>query len=107
MFDVGFWELAVIMVVALLVIGPDKLPGLARTAGLWVGKAQAMVKSVKADIDLELKAEDLKKKLSVQDGPHEFTDIEEEIRRLGELAKSSHLRDAGEQKKPRQSSTTT
>jgi sec-independent protein translocase protein TatB len=35
MFDIGFWELTIIGVVALLVIGPDKLPGIARTAGMW------------------------------------------------------------------------
>jgi len=54
MFDIGFWELALIMVVALMVIGPERLPGLARTAGLWAGKAQAMIRSVKMDIDREL-----------------------------------------------------
>ncbi|HHJ17584.1 MAG TPA: twin-arginine translocase subunit TatB [Gammaproteobacteria bacterium] len=56
MFDIGFWELALIMVVALMVIGPERLPGLARTAGLWFGKAQAMIRSVKMDIDRELDA---------------------------------------------------
>ena len=106
MFDIGFWELALIMVVALMVIGPDRLPGLARTAGLWFGKAQAMVKSVKADIDLELKAEDLKKKLSVQGVLHEFTDVDEEIRRLAELAKSGQPRNAGGQNKPQEDNTT-
>ena len=40
MFDVGFWELAMIAVVALLVVGPERLPKLARTAGLWLGKVE-------------------------------------------------------------------
>jgi sec-independent protein translocase protein TatB len=56
-FDIGFSELALVLVVALMIIGPDKLPGLARTAGLWLGKAQAIIKSVKADIGRELAAE--------------------------------------------------
>ena len=39
MFDIGFWELTIIGVVALLVIGPERLPRVARTAGLWLGRA--------------------------------------------------------------------
>jgi sec-independent protein translocase protein TatB len=66
MFDIGFWELLVIGVVALLVIGPERLPRVARTAGLWVGRARRFVSSVKADIDRELAADELKKVLAKQ-----------------------------------------
>ncbi len=66
MFDISFWELAVIGVVALVVIGPEKLPGIARTAGVWLGKAQRMVASVKADINRELQTDELKKLLTEQ-----------------------------------------
>ena len=59
MFDVGFWELAIIAVIALLVIGPERLPKAARTAGLWVGRARRMVTDVKADIDREIRDGDL------------------------------------------------
>ena len=59
MFDVGFWELAIIGVIALLVIGPERLPKAARTAGLWVGRARRMVTDVKADIDREIRESDL------------------------------------------------
>ena len=59
MFDVGFWELAIIAVIALLVIGPARLPKAARTAGLWVGKARRMVADVKADIDREVRQSEL------------------------------------------------
>ena len=59
MFDVGFWELAIIAVIALLVIGPERLPKAARTAGLWVGRARRMVREVKADIDKEIRESDL------------------------------------------------
>ncbi len=55
MFDVGFWELALISVVALLILGPERLPQAARTAGLWVGKARRMLREVKSDIDRELR----------------------------------------------------
>ena len=95
MFDIGFWELALIMVVALMVIGPDKLPGLARTAGLWFGKAQAMVRSVKADIDHELSAQELKKSLAGADtGP---PDLFEEINKVAEQAKCNFHMDASGQ----------
>ena len=59
MLDVGFWELAIIAVIALLVIGPERLPKAARTAGLWVGRARRMVTDVKADIDREIREGDL------------------------------------------------
>jgi sec-independent protein translocase protein TatB len=66
MFDIGFWELVVIGVVALIVIGPERLPGVARTAGLWVGKAKHFIFSVKAEVDRELKADELKRLLEEQ-----------------------------------------
>lgn len=66
MFDIGFWELALIGVVALVVIGPERLPGVARTAGLWFGRMRGFVSSVKADIDRQLKAEELQRIIDQQ-----------------------------------------
>jgi len=66
MFDIGFWELSLIGIVALLVIGPERLPAVARTVGKWVGKANRFVSSVKDDISKELKDEDLKRILEDQ-----------------------------------------
>ena len=88
MFDIGFWELAMIGVVALLVIGPERLPQVARTTGLWVGRARRLLASVKADIDRELHAEDLKRIMAEQShspGVHEI--IEETKQSLEELNK--------------------
>lgn len=59
MFDIGFFELCIIGVVALLVLGPERLPRAARTAGMWVGRAKRMVSQVKRDIDDELRQEEL------------------------------------------------
>ncbi len=67
MFDIGFWELSVIGVIALLVIGPERLPGVARTVGLWVGKTKRFVISVKADVDREIKSDELKQFLIEQE----------------------------------------
>ena len=66
MFDIGFLELVVIGVVALIVVGPERLPRLARTAGLWLGRARRTLATVKAEIDSELKAEELKEILAKQ-----------------------------------------
>jgi sec-independent protein translocase protein TatB len=63
MFDVGFSELLVIAVVALLVLGPERLPKAARFAGLWVRRARAHWNSVKAEFENELAAEDLQRTL--------------------------------------------
>ncbi|MBC7656330.1 MAG: twin-arginine translocase subunit TatB [Frankiaceae bacterium] len=61
MFDVGFSELLIIAVVALLVLGPERLPKAARFAGLWVRRARAQWYSVKAELERELAAEDIKR----------------------------------------------
>lgn len=63
MFDVGFSELLIIAVVALLVLGPERLPKAARFAGLWVRKARAQWYSVKSELELELAQEEMKKHL--------------------------------------------
>lgn len=87
MFDISFWELALICVVALLVFGPDKLPGVARSAGLWIGKARRFVNSVKQDIDRELNLQEMQEtmKKSNQNGLHQF--LEETNTGLEELKK--------------------
>lgn len=66
MFDVSFIELALVGIVALLVVGPQKLPGLARSAGVWIGKTRRMIASVKAEVDRELKTDELRKLLTEQ-----------------------------------------
>ena len=61
MFDIGFTELMVIAVVALVVIGPERLPKVARTAGHLFGRLQRYVSDIKADINREIQLEELKK----------------------------------------------
>ncbi|MBF0218669.1 MAG: twin-arginine translocase subunit TatB [Gammaproteobacteria bacterium] len=75
MFDIGFWELMVIAVVALLVIGPERLPEVARSTGRWYGKVRGFVNNMKREINRELKADELKQMLTRQvesDGIHEI-----------------------------------
>jgi sec-independent protein translocase protein TatB len=61
MFDIAFSELVVIGLVALIVIGPERLPKVARTAGILLGRLQRYVGDVKADINREIQLEELKK----------------------------------------------
>lgn len=91
MFDIGFWELSVIGVVALLVIGPERLPGVARTVGAWVGRGKRFISSVKADIDQELRADELKRILEKQKS---LNPVHEIIEETGESIKDAG-REAG------------
>src|SRR5471032_148470 len=61
MFDVGFSELLVIGVVGLVVIGPERMPGVARTAGALFGRAQRYINALKADIETEVDLEEFKR----------------------------------------------
>lgn len=68
MFDIGFSELMVIAVVALIVIGPERLPKVARTVGLLFGRMQRYVNDVKADINREMALDELRKlQANIQD----------------------------------------
>lgn len=66
MFDIGFLELLIIGVVGLLVLGPERLPRAARTAGLWIGKIKRTVSGMQRDISAQLEAEELRQKLDDQ-----------------------------------------
>lgn len=82
MFDVGFLELLLIGVVALLVIGPNRLPEVARTAGVYVGRFRRFVSSVQQDVNREIsKQEDLARLLDEQKKIVEEHEILEELNR--------------------------
>src|SRR5690606_8825655 len=63
MFDIGFMELVLIGIVALLVVGPEKLPGAIRTGALWVGRAKRSFNQVKNDIEREINADEIRRQL--------------------------------------------
>lgn len=79
MFDLGFSELLIVAVVALVVLGPQRLPKAARFAGLWVRKARAQWYSVKSEFEREMAAEDLKR--SIGDPARDLRGDVEDIRR--------------------------
>ncbi len=88
MFDIGFWELCLVGLVSLLVIGPEKLPKAARIAGFWVGKTRNMVASVKSEIKQELQAEELRQIMQQQAELEEFhqavADGEQELENISQ-----------------------
>ena len=79
MFEVGFAELFLLGVIALLVVGPDRLPGLARTVGVWVGKAQRLVGQVRADIEREVRADELRRAAKEYSPTAVLSDVRKEV----------------------------
>jgi sec-independent protein translocase protein TatB len=63
MFDIGFSELLICFIIALVVLGPEKLPGVARTVGRWTGQARGYLRNLTAELDREAKLSDLRKQL--------------------------------------------
>jgi sec-independent protein translocase protein TatB len=66
MFDMGFTEVVLIGVVALVVIGPERLPGVAITVGKYVGRLKRFMTNVRADVESELKTDEIRKLLAAQ-----------------------------------------
>jgi len=66
MFDAGFLEVLIIGIIALVVIGPERLPSVARTIGGWIGKARAFVDNTKRDIEREINATEMRELLDSQ-----------------------------------------
>lgn len=87
MFDVGFSELCLIGLVSLLVIGPERLPKVARIAGYWLGKTRSMVASVKEEIKLELQAEEMRQIFKEQSALHD--DVKQMFDETSNTIKSS------------------
>lgn len=82
MFDIAFSELLVIGLVALIVIGPERLPKLARTAGQWLGRLNRYVAQVKQDIDRDLKLEELRRlQQEMKETAQRYEILAEETRR--------------------------
>ncbi len=63
MFDIGFPELLLVSVIALLVIGPEKLPQTLRTITLWLGRLKASLANIKADIEAEIGADEIRQQI--------------------------------------------
>src|SRR5687768_7258244 len=106
MFDIGFTELLVIGVVALIVIGPEKLPRVARTVGHLAGRLQRYVSDVKADINREIELDELRKmRDSMQEAASKFeTSVQSELNKteteLNKAVEGVAVERTVEEKKP-------
>lgn len=94
MFDLSFGELAMVAVVALLVLGPERLPGAARTAGALLRRLRNGWQGVRSEIERELAAEDIKR--SIHDTAKQV-DIREDVRSAAEQLRNAV---SGEPKMP-------
>ena len=106
MFDIGFSELMVIGLVALIVIGPEKLPRMARTVGHLAGRLQRYVSDVKADINREIELDELRKmRDSMQQAASEMeSSVDTELRKteteLNDAVKSAAADAPAEEQAP-------
>lgn len=78
MFGISFSELLLVGLVALLVLGPERLPGAARTAGLWIGRLKRSFNSIKMEVEREIGADDIRRQLHNE----HILQMEQEARRI-------------------------
>jgi len=99
MFDMGFAEMLIIGIVALLVIGPERLPSVARKTGTYVAKIKRFVSNVKSDVEREFRTDELQEMLKKQQEElSSLKDIVNETKKdadLGSIEKS--MRESGEE----------
>lgn len=84
MFHVGPFELLVIFVVALLVIGPERLPGAVKTGGLWIGRFRRSFHKIKAEIEQELNADEIRRQLHNESILEEVENVKRTHKELGD-----------------------
>lgn len=77
MFDFGFWELALVMLVALIVVGPQRLPRVAAQAGEWLGRMRRLMHQYRNAIQQELQTEELKEVMRQQQ--HEIQELRDMV----------------------------
>jgi len=92
MFDIGFPELILVSVVALLVMGPERLPEALRTLGLWIGRARRSFTAVKDEIEKEIGMDEVRRQLHNEAVMEEMKRIERDIKaEIDPLARKDHL----------------
>ncbi len=80
MFDIGFAELLLVSVVGLLILGPERLPGAIRTASLWLGKLRRGFNTIRAEIEREINADEIKQDLHNQAIMESLQQAEKDLR---------------------------
>lgn len=92
MFDLGFLELFLCGVIALLVLGPERLPAAARAAGHWIGKARRMTRQFSDELDRQVRAEEIREQLRREKSEIGYEDIQKNVQEaLDEARDYEHL----------------
>ena len=81
MFDIGFTELVVCLVVALVVIGPEQLPGTVRTVGLWIGRLKRSLRETRSEIERQIGADDIRRQLHNEEILHNIEETRRQFQR--------------------------
>lgn len=82
MFDISFAELFLISVIALLILGPQRLPEVLRTVGLWMGRMRRVYNNVRQEIDREVGMDDIRRQLHNEQITAELKQVEAEAKAL-------------------------
>ena len=88
MFDIGFWEMALIAIIGLVVLGPERLPNAMRSVISWINTAKGMANSVKSELSQELKLHELNENM-IKAGKKGLDDLDPELKKSIEEMKKS------------------
>jgi sec-independent protein translocase protein TatB len=93
MFNIGFWEFALIGIITLIVVGPEKIPAVAKKAGSYAGKIKKIIDKVKFDIENEINTETIEKNLSIDYNKEEIKENFENAKNTFEDIKKDFKKD--------------
>ena len=97
MFDIGFTELLLVGLVALVVLGPERLPGAVRTASLWIGRIKRSFNSIKAEVEREIGADEIRRQLHNE----RILELEREMKAMKQdILDTTSLKPVNETSKP-------
>ena len=99
MFDFGFWEIAIIGVITLIVVGPEKMPSLARKAGLYFGRFKKILNKIKSDINEELKMDEIKEQISMDEEEIILSEVAQEVKSSAEPLNEDNILSSEKSKK--------
>tara|TARA_X000000368_G_scaffold19216_1_gene15188 strand:+ start:425 stop:721 length:297 start_codon:yes stop_codon:yes gene_type:complete len=91
MFDFGFWEIAIIGVITLIVVGPEKMPSLARKVGLYFGKLNRFFNKVKSDINEEIRMDEIKEQMSMDEEKIIISEVSDNIQSSVDSLKEENI----------------
>ena len=91
MFDFGFWEIAIIGVITLILVGPEKMPSLARKAGLYFGKLNRFFNKVKSDINEEIRMDEIKEQMSMDEEKIIISEVSDNIQSSVDSLKEENI----------------